>query len=92
VFAAVVSVVPLPTYADWVQARGPAAWQKQPTVSGVWSSDGEAVYPVRAGQLLRGTERDLPGAPPLVELCRSLHRGAPVFAVEVLAFPVRAKE
>jgi hypothetical protein len=92
VFVAVVASEPLPAYATWKDARGPAAWRKLPAVPGVWSSDGDAVYPVRAGQVVRGTERDLPGVPPLRELCRSLQQGATVVAVEALAFPVRAKE
>jgi hypothetical protein len=42
-------------------------------------------------RVVRGHEQDLPGAPPLRDLCRSLGTtGAEV--VEVLAFPVGAKE
>jgi serine/threonine protein kinase len=92
VFVVVVSSEPLPYYAEWKKARGPAAWKKLPPGQGVWSSDGAGVYPVIAGQVERGSERDPPGAPPLGELCRSLQQGARVVAVEALAFPVQAKE
>jgi serine/threonine protein kinase len=99
VFVVVVSSEPLPSYAEWKKVRGAAAWQKLPAGQGVWSSDGHGVYPVIKGQVMRGSEGDLPRrqrdlskAPPLVELCRSLQQGARGVAVEALAFPVRAKE
>jgi serine/threonine protein kinase len=91
-FAVVVSRRPLPPYAGWHRARGNAAWRKLPPGEGVWIGDVEGVYPVLPGKGgVRGHERDLPGAPPLRELCRSLARaGGEV--VEVLAFPVNPKE
>jgi hypothetical protein len=91
-FAVVVSRRPLPPYAGWHRARGNAAWRNLPPGEGVWIGDVEGVYPVLPGKGgVRGHERDLPGAPPLRDLCRSLARaGGEV--VEVLAFPVIPKE
>ena len=42
-------------------------------------------------RVVRGHEQDLPGAPPLRDLCRSLGT-TDGEVVEVLAFPVGAKE
>ncbi len=91
-FVAVVSAEPLPPYRDWKATRGPAAWEQLPAGTGVWSSDGAGQYPMNAGRVERGQERDAAGGPPLTGLCRSLRQGRPGLVVEALAFPVRPKE
>jgi hypothetical protein len=90
-FALVASPRPLPAFQEWRAKRGPAAWRKLPALAGVWSSDGEGVYPVLEGRTIRAKEGDLPGAPPLVELCRFLRRPG-MELVEALAFPVRPRD
>jgi hypothetical protein len=91
-FAVVASRRPLPAFTAWKEQRGAAAWRKRPAGERVWSSDGRGVYPELPGEPGdRASVGKLPGAPPLVELARSLKRGAEVEAVEMLAFPVRAR-
>jgi hypothetical protein len=87
-FAVVASSRPLPSYAEWRRALGKVNWRKLPAAPGVWSGDAEGVYPVIPGKgVVRGQEQDLPGAPPLCDLCRSLAKPSGA-VVEVLAFPV----
>jgi hypothetical protein len=90
-FAAVISRRPLPSYEAWRKQRGPAAWKKLPAGRGVWAADSEGTYPMREAVIQRGAEGDLPGTPPLDELCRSLQK-AGAEKVEALAFPVLPKE
>src|SRR5262249_13375995 len=79
-------------YGEWRERWGELPWRKLPAGTGVWSSDGEGVYPVVAGKVLRVREVDPAGAPPLAlpGLCRTLRQGGEV--VEALAFPIRPGE
>jgi hypothetical protein len=93
-FAVVASRRPLPSFEEWSKQRGTAAWKRQ-VGEGVWGADCEGAYRHFKGLALdrgtRGTQAPLPGAPPLRELCRSLHK-AGAELVEALAFPVRPRE
>jgi tRNA A-37 threonylcarbamoyl transferase component Bud32 len=90
--ALLTSAVALPPYADYQAARGKVNWKKHPGGKGVWLADTEGVHPVRAGAgVVRGEAVKPPDAPPLVEFARQLKAGG-VELVEVLAFPVQAKE
>jgi hypothetical protein len=91
-FAVVLARAPLPSFAEWREARGPAPWRREEGWKGLWLADAEGVYPVLPGRgAVRGTEVEL-SVPPLRRLCQALRRGAAVDGVEVLAVPVGAKE
>jgi hypothetical protein len=90
--ALLVSASPLPPYADYQSMRGQVGWKKQLRNKGVWLADTEGVYPVRRGVgVVRGEQGKLPDVPPLLAFARQLKVGG-VDLVEILAFPVGAKE
>jgi serine/threonine protein kinase len=92
VLAVLASRRPLPSYAEWKQQRGALPWRKQKAGAGVWVADLKGTYPRAKGQLEdRGSVGERPGMPPLGPLGRALNRGG-VEQVEMLSFPVRAKE
>jgi hypothetical protein len=96
--AVVASSEPLPAYEDWQKKRGRLSWQKLPGGKGVWLADANGVHPGRPGVgIERGEVKGLPGTGETVlqkRLRRVMEelrqRGAET--VDVLAFPVRAKE
>jgi hypothetical protein len=80
---------PLPSYAEWKRQRGALPWRKQKAVTGGWVADLKGTHPRARGQVEdRGSVGARPGMPPLG---RALHRGG-VEQVEMLSFPVKAKE
>jgi serine/threonine protein kinase len=96
--AVVVAQEPLPAYEAWRGGRGPGAWQKMPGGKGVWLVDEKGVHPGRAGVgIVRGEVKALPGTGEtavqkrLRRVVQNLRKGG-AETVEVLAFPVRAKE
>jgi serine/threonine protein kinase len=92
VFAVVASRRPLPPFAAWKKRQGDLGWRKQKPGLRVWVADLKGVYPRSKGvPLKRGTVEDWPGAPPLTRLAQALRVGG-VEQVEMLAFPVQAKE
>jgi hypothetical protein len=91
-FAVLLSRRPLPSYADYQKQRGEAAWSKLPGGRGVWLVDEKGIHQGRRGLgIVRGEVVQQRGVPPIGELRQSV-MGAGVQVVEVLAFPVRAKE
>jgi serine/threonine protein kinase len=91
VYAVAASRQPLPPYAEWRPERH-VTWRALPAVSGVWQVDAtEDDEPLVWQSTERGSVKKAVGAPPLGRLCRSL-RGGGVEVVEVIAFPVLARE
>src|SRR5262249_17539619 len=96
--ALVVSNKPLPPYEEWKKSRGPLAWQKLPGGRGVWLADANGLHQARAGVgIVRGEVKALPGGgePEAQKRLRGVVaelRPGGGAVVEVLAFPVRAKE
>jgi hypothetical protein len=90
-FAVVASRAPLPSYVEWKAKHGRPAWRRVPPGNGVWRADerGTELLKVGAG-LTRGSEREMPGAPPLGQLVRSLRANGDE-VVLAWAFPVAAK-
>jgi hypothetical protein len=92
VFAVLASPQRLPAYAEWKRQRGAIAWRKQKPGVGVWIADLKGTYPRMKGQQEdRGSFGERPGMPPLTPLAQAVHRGG-VEQVEMLSFPVKAKE
>jgi hypothetical protein len=92
VFGVLASREPLSSYAEWKRERGAIAWPRQPARAGVWIADLKGIYRRTKGQPEdRGTAGQRPGMPPLMKLAQSL-QVAGVEQVELLAFPVKAKE
>jgi hypothetical protein len=95
---AVVAREPLPAYYKGRAGRGPVAWQKRAGGKGVGLADAAGVHEGRAGvRIVRGQVKALQGTGEtavqkrLRRVVRDLRQGG-VETVEVLAFPVRAKE
>jgi hypothetical protein len=67
-------------------------WSPLPAGKVVWQADPKGTYAALAGLSAdRASVKEAVGVPPLARLCRSLLGGG-VEAVEVIAFPVQAKE
>jgi hypothetical protein len=88
----------LPAYDKWRTRRGPVAWQKMPSGKGAWLVDAKGVHAGRAGvDKVRGEVKALPGTGEMAvqkrlrRVVQDLRQGG-VETVEVLAFPVLAKE
>src|SRR5262249_20018224 len=91
-YVVVASRQALPTYEEWKRGRaGQSPWRYLPAGPGVWRSDGQTLDPVQPGDVrLRGSEVELAGQPPLLQLARWA-RG-PGVTVEAVAFPVYRRE
>jgi serine/threonine protein kinase len=96
--ALVVASERLPAYEDWKRKPVPVSWQKMPGGKGVWLALAAGVREVTAGtDNVRGTVKALPGTGEtefeklLRRVVQDLRQGG-AETVEVLAFPVRAKE
>ena len=91
-YVVVASRQALPTYEEWKSGRaGQGPWRYLPASPGVWRSDGQTLDPVQPGDVrLRGSEVELVGQPPLLQLARWA-RG-PGVTVEAVAFPVYRRE
>jgi hypothetical protein len=83
---------PLAAYREWRNSRPASPWRQLAAVPGVWRSNGETLDPVQQGDVReRGSEVELEGQPPLLQLCRWA-RGEGVEAVEAICFPVYRRE
>jgi hypothetical protein len=92
VFAVAASRQPLPPFAEW-RRRRKVTWQALPAGKAVWQADVKGTYLALAGLNPddRASVKAAVGVPPLSGLCRAL-LGDGVETVELIAFPVRAKE
>jgi hypothetical protein len=91
-FALVLSRQPLPAFADWSKKRGAAAWRHQAAGKGVYGHDHEGLYQLLPGGRVVREKMNGPDGRALQLLVDSLRRGSGVERVQVLAFPVKAKD
>jgi hypothetical protein len=87
-FAVMAARRPLPAYRERRERHGKAGWRRL-SAEGVWWADRTGTHPVLAGQgVVRGSEEEVEGVPPLQEVVQALGRAE---AVAVWAFPVGKK-
>jgi hypothetical protein len=88
-FVLVATRSPLPAYEEWRKAHGSPPWKKTRSAD-IWRFDGQKLEQV---ELQRGQPRERGGAPvALQQLCDFFKSQPSVEAVQVVAFPVLAKE